>query len=172
MANTVEIGSDFCLSRPSGMENHPLYSLNQDMERVFSTVEEFKGALLNGFDSVFPTQNENFKTDNVLTYDFQNWFNEFKAQSIALIDMGLTLEEIVDRLSPDGDNGICWEDCEISLLKDGEVLFKSGIIFHRGYFFGMMEGKLVFYAAGEYEEAVITEYLYSLQGVKVVFQED
>jgi hypothetical protein len=182
MTNIVEIGSDFYLGIPEGMQKHPLYKLNLDLDRSFSTVGEFKSALLNGFDSVFPFQNENFIVEHVFkdnfSYDvinpttFQEWFSEFRAQSLALIEMGLTLEEIVNRLSPDNENGICWEDCQISLLKDGEVLFKSEIPFHRGYFFGMHEGKLVFYGAGEYEEVVITEYLYSLQGVKVVFHED
>lgn len=169
MVNIVEIGCDFCLSIPEGMENHPLYSLNRDMERFFTTVEDFKSALLKGFDSVFPLHNENFSVKHTTN---QEWFNEFRVQSLDLIDQCLTLEEIVNRLSPDGDNGICWGDCQISLLNEGEVIFKSEIPFHRGYFFGMMGGKLVFIASGEYEETVITEYLYSLQGVKVVFQED
>jgi hypothetical protein len=170
MAKIIVLDCFMSLDPPFGMENHSYHKLPQKMERVFYTVEEFKSALLEGFEAVFPLQNENFTTTpkGFANDELRMDFNTFKTKALQALEDG-GFESVVG-LDPDCQ-GVCAIDCEISLMVDGGLIFKSDLLFYRCYDMYITDhGHLAITTTDEYENTVVNEYLYSLKGVKVIYR--
>jgi hypothetical protein len=172
MAKIIVLDSFMSLdSIPFGMENHSYRKLPQKMERVFTTVEEFKLAFLEGFDSVFPLRNENFTTTPkgfVTNDELRIDFNTFKTKALQALEDG-GFESVVG-LDPDCQ-GVCAIDCEISLMVDEKLIFKSDLPFYRCYDLYVNDyGHLAITTTDEYENTVVNEYLFSLRNTKVIYR--